>query len=90
MHRDGRTGAQLLAGLTSGPHRSHGRQNEEHGFGAEIELHPPRVPYQETIRKPAAAHARYRKQSGGRGQFADCRIEIEPRRRGRGKSSSTR
>jgi elongation factor G len=47
-------------------------------FGVEIDLHPPRVPYQETIRKPAAAHARYKKQSGGRGQFADCKIEIEP------------
>jgi elongation factor G len=47
-------------------------------FGVEIELHPPRVPYQETIRRPASAHARYKKQSGGRGQFADCQIEIEP------------
>jgi elongation factor G len=47
-------------------------------FGAEIELHPPRVPYQETIRRPAAAHARYKKQTGGKGQFADCAIEIEP------------
>jgi elongation factor G len=47
-------------------------------FGVEIELHPPQVPYQETIRSPASAHARYKKQSGGRGQFADCRIAIEP------------
>ena len=47
-------------------------------FGVEIELHPPRVPYRESIRRPAKAHARYKKQSGGRGQFADCQIEIEP------------
>ena len=53
-------------------------------FGAEIELHPPRVPYLETIRKPAKAHARYKKQTGGRGQFADCHIEIEPGEDGAG------
>jgi elongation factor G len=53
-------------------------------FGAEIELHPPRVPYQETIRRPAEAYARYKKQSGGRGQFADCRIEVEPAEEGAG------
>jgi elongation factor G len=53
-------------------------------FGAEIELHPPRVPYQETIRQPAAARARHKKQTGGKGQFADCAIEIEPAEDGGG------
>ena len=47
-------------------------------FGAEVELHPPRVPYREMIKGTAKAHARYKKQTGGRGQFADCHIEIEP------------
>jgi elongation factor G len=53
-------------------------------YGAEIELHPPRVPYLEAIRKPAKAHGRYKKQTGGRGQFGDCHIEILPAESGTG------
>jgi elongation factor G len=83
VHRDPQTGEQILAGLTQ-VHVEVIVERMKRRFGAEIELHPPRVPYQETIRKPADAHARYKKQSGGRGQFADCRIEIEPAEEGVG------
>jgi elongation factor G len=77
VHRDAQTGEQIIAGLTQ-IHVEVMIERMKRRFGVEIELHPPRVPYQETIRRPASAHARYKKQSGGRGQFADCQIEIEP------------
>jgi len=77
VHRDPQTGDQIIAGLTQ-VHVEVLVERMKSRFGAEIELHPPRVPYQETIRRPAAAQARYKKQTGGKGQFADCAIEIEP------------
>jgi elongation factor G len=83
VHRDPQTGEQIVAGLTQ-IHVEVIVERMKRRFGAEIELHPPRVPYMETIRRPAEAHARYKKQSGGRGQFADCRIEIEPAEDGAG------
>ncbi|MBS1879387.1 MAG: elongation factor G [Actinobacteria bacterium] len=77
VHRDPQTGEQIIAGLTQ-VHVEVLVERMRTRFGAEIELHPPRVPYQEAIRRPAAAQARYKKQTGGKGQFADCAIEIEP------------
>lgn len=83
VHRDAQTGEQIIAGLTQ-IHVEVMVERMKSRFGVEIELHPPRVPYQESIRQPASAHARYKKQSGGRGQFADCKIEIEPAEAGTG------
>jgi elongation factor G len=53
-------------------------------FGVEVNLNTPKVPYLETIKGKTNVQGRYKKQSGGRGQFGDCTIDIEPMPRGGG------
>ncbi len=83
VHRDPETGEQIIAGLTQ-VHVEVIVDRMKRRFGAEIALKPPRVPYLETIRKAAKGHGRYKKQTGGRGQFGDCHIEISPAEPGAG------
>jgi elongation factor G len=51
-------------------------------FGVEVLLKPPRIPYRETIKVATEAHGRHKKQTGGHGQFGDCKIKVEPLPRG--------
>jgi elongation factor G len=83
FHRDKETGEQILAGITQ-IHVEVIVDRMKERFGAEVELHSPHVPYREAIKGAAKAHARYKKQTGGRGQFADCHIEIAPAPDGEG------
>lgn len=53
-------------------------------YGVAVESRPRRIAYRESIRKPAKARGRHKKQSGGHGQYGDCVIEIRPLERGEG------
>jgi elongation factor G len=53
-------------------------------YGVKVETEQPRIPYRETITRRAEGQGRYKKQTGGRGQFGDCWIRLAPRARGEG------
>jgi len=53
-------------------------------YGVEVVLKAPRIPYRETIRSIAEAQGRYKKQTGGRGQYGDAHVRLKPRSRGEG------
>ena len=53
-------------------------------FGVEVELEKPRIPYRESIKAKVESQGKYKKQTGGRGQYGDCWIRLEPLPRGTG------
>ncbi len=81
--RDPQTNEFLLAG-TGQLHIEAVVARLRRRFHVEVALKAPKVPYRETIRASSVGHGRHKKQSGGHGQFADCRIRVEPLARGSG------
>jgi elongation factor G len=77
LRRDPQTGEEILAGMSQ-MHVEVALERAKRRFGVDVELHQPRVPYLETIRKESRARHRYKKQTGGRGQFGDCEIVLVP------------
>lgn len=53
-------------------------------YNVDVELHRPRIPYKETIRTKSEVQGKYKRQSGGRGQYGDCWLRLEPQERGKG------
>ena len=83
LEREESTGEDVLAGLTQ-MHVELALERIHRRYGVEVESKAPRVPFKETISGSAQAQGRYKKQSGGRGQFGDCHIELTPQPRGAG------
>jgi len=81
--RDGQTKEFLIAG-TGQQHIEVIVSKLKKRYHTEVVLKAPKVPYRETIRGRADAHGRHKKQSGGHGQFGDCKIKMEPMQRGTG------
>ena len=77
------TGEMIVCGMSQ-VHVEVTVERMKRRFNVEVELKPPRVPYRETIKGTAKAEGKHKKQTGGRGQFADTWMEVSPRPRGEG------
>ena len=80
-NRDAQTKELLLAGQGQS-HIEVTVAKLKRRFGVEVNLKLPRIPYRETITASTEAHGRHKKQTGGHGQFGDCKVKFEPLPRG--------
>ncbi len=83
IDRNAETHQTLLRGMGE-THLAITQQRLSRKFGVEVESEPVRVPYRETISRRAQAEGKYKKQSGGHGQFGVAMLKVEPTRRGEG------
>lgn len=83
VERDAQTNELIISGLSQ-VHVEVVVNRMKERYGVEVSLKPPRVPYLETIRKTAQAQGKYKKQTGGRGQYGDAWLEVAPLERGAG------
>lgn len=83
IHRDEQTNETILSGMGQ-VHLEVILEKLKRKFGVEVNLKAPKVPYKETIRGKAKVQGKYKKQSGGRGQYGDAWLEVEPLPRGEG------
>ncbi|MDL1955593.1 MAG: elongation factor G [Candidatus Desulfofervidus auxilii] len=83
LERDPQTKELLISG-TGQQHIENTIEKLKRKFGVEVLLRSPKIPYKETIKGKARAQGKYKKQTGGRGQYGDAWIEIEPLPRGTG------
>jgi elongation factor G len=83
FHRDTESAEMILGGMGQ-MHLEVTLEKLKRKFGVEVVMKSPKIPYRETIKSKASAQGKYKKQSGGRGQFGDCWIKIQPLPRGTG------
>ena len=83
FHRDPESKEMILSGMGQ-MHLEVILEKLKRKFGVEVIMKTPKIPYRETIKATSSAQGKYKKQSGGRGQFGDCWIKLEPLPRGGG------
>lgn len=83
FRRDDETKELILSGVGQ-VHLEVSIEKLKNKYGCEVELKAPRVPYKETIRRSVRVQGRYKKQSGGHGQYGDTWIELSPLAKGAG------